>query len=57
MWDSCDLCNLTTGPVVNLHINTFKLIQNDNLFTGQCKWFVTFTYLSFKQTITTISTQ
>lgn len=57
MWDSCDLCNLTTGPVVNLHTNTFKLIQNDNLFTGQCKWFVTFTFLSFKQTITTISTQ
>ena len=29
MRDSCDLCNLTTGPVVKLHANTFKLIQND----------------------------
>ena len=52
MRDFCDLCKFTTGPVVNLHTNTFKLIQNDYLFTGQCKWFVTFTYLSFKQTIT-----
>ena len=31
MRDSCDLCNLTTGPLVKLHANTFKLMQNDYL--------------------------
>ena len=56
MGESCDLCNLNTGPVVKLHANNFKVIQKDNLFTGQCKWIVSFTYLSFKQTITTMGT-
>ena len=40
MLDFCDLRNLSTGPVVELHANTFKLIQNGYLFTRQCKWFV-----------------
>lgn len=49
MRDSCDLYNLTTVHVVKLHANTFKLIPNDNSFTRKCKWFVSFTYLFFKQ--------
>ena len=44
MRDSCDLYNLTTGHVVKLHANTFKLIPNDNSLTSQCKWFVSFTF-------------
>ena len=55
MRDSCDLYNLTTGHVVKLHANTFKLIPNDNSLTSQRKWFVSFTYLFFKQPITTES--
>ena len=47
MGESCDLCNLTTGPVVKLHANNFKLIQKGNLFTGQCKWIVSFTLYIF----------
>ena len=30
--------------VVNLHGITFKLFQNNYLFTGQCKWYVSFVF-------------